>query len=175
MNILLYVTIGLAVGSVTGAFGSGGGVLLVPALVWLCGLEPRKATGTSLTILALPVCLPAAFHAFRRGHVDLDAVPWVAGAFVVGALASRTVVDYLPDHSLRMLFGLLMMYISVRFVLSSDSEVANAMAGLVATGIATLAFIGLRLLGRRHLRRPELGEQIRAVAVKGHGEPDYYI
>lgn len=175
MSIFLYILIGLAVGSVSGAFGIGGGVLLVPMLIWLCEFEPRKATGTSLAVLALPVCLPAAFTAFRKNHVDLEAVLWIAGAFLVGALTTRAMVDYLPDRALRFLFGLLMVYIAARFLLSANSEAAYAGAGLVAVGLAWLAFLGLRLLGRRHLAAPVLGQEIQRMQHEHRGDPDYYI
>ena len=68
--IILYVMIGLVVGSVSGALGIGGGVLLVPALVWLCRFEPAKAAGTSLAILIPPIGLPAAMKAFHEKRVQ---------------------------------------------------------------------------------------------------------
>lgn len=175
MTILIYVAIGLLIGSVSGAFGIGGGVLLVPALMWLCGFDTRKATGTSLAILVPPIGLPAALYAFRKSQVELDAALWIAGAFMVGAFASRALVEYAPEQLLRFLFGLLMAYVAMRFVLSSDSEAANAAAGLLAVAAAWLAFLGLRALGRVHLTRPNLGTEIQRAQQQGHGDPDYYI
>jgi uncharacterized membrane protein YfcA len=174
MTILVYILIGLAVGSVSGAFGIGGGVLMVPALMWLCELDARKATGTSLAVI-VPACLPASLVAYRKQHVEVEAALWIAAAFVVGALASRLWLEYLPDRAMRMLFGLLMAYIAVRFVISSDSDAANAFAGLVGVGLAWLTFWRLRALGRQHLEKPQLAEQIQRAQTAGHGEPDYYI
>lgn len=175
MTILLYILIGLAVGSVSGAFGIGGGVLLVPALMWLCDFDPRRATGTSLAILVPPIGLPAALEAFRKSQVDLQAALWIAGAFMVGAFASRAVVEHVPDRALRFLFGLLMMYLAARFLLSTDSEAAYAAAGLVAVTLAWLAFLCLRVLGRRHLPAPVLGQEIQRMQHEHRGDPDYYI
>lgn len=178
MDILLLIVIGLTVGSVSGALGIGGGVLLVPALIWLCGFDVKKATGTSLAILVPPIGLPAAFRAFRAEQVDLVAAMWVAGAFMLGAYLGRIFIEWLPETatpSLRLLFGLLMVYVAMRFMLASDSEAANAAAGIGAAVLAWIAFMLLRGLGRRHLAPPELGAEIRRMRQEGRVDPDYYI
>ncbi len=175
MTILLYILIGLAIGSVSGALGIGGGVLLVPALMWLCGFDPKKATGTSLAILVPPIGLPAALYAYRRGHVEFDAALWVAGAFMVGAYGSRVLMEQSSDQLLRLLFGLMMVWIGMRFIVSADSEAANALAGLVGVSFAMLSLLWLRWLGRRHLPAPDLGEEIRRRQQEGHGASEYYI
>src|SRR5262249_21228520 len=147
---LVFIGIGLAIGAFSGALGIGGGVLLVPALIWLCGFDAKKATGTSLAILVPPIGLPAALHALRKDQVDLEAALWIAGAFMVGAYGSRMVVEYLPDLVLRLVFGMLMVYVAIRFMLASDAEAANAAAGVTSVFLAWLGFLFFRTLGRRH-------------------------
>jgi uncharacterized membrane protein YfcA len=175
MTILLYIGIGLAVGSISGIFGIGGGILVVPALIWLCGFDAKRAAGTSLAVLAMPITLPSALFAYRRGYVELDAALWVAGAFLVGALAIRPLVEYTPEAWLRPLFGLIMIYVGVRFVVSTNSDAINAAMGLVGVVLACLTFLGLRRLGKRYLAPAELGAQIRRMQEEGHGSPDYHI
>jgi len=175
MNILLYILIGLAVGSISGALGIGGGVLIVPLLMWLCNFDTSKATGTSLAVLIPPIGLPAAIEAWRDNKVDVVAALWVAGAFTIGAFASRSLVEYIPELLLRRLFGLLLVYVACRFLLSSDGEVANAAAGLIAVVLAWLGFVGLRMLGRKHLKQPSLEVEIQRMQQEGRGSPDYYI
>jgi uncharacterized membrane protein YfcA len=176
MEILLFVAIGLIIGSFSGALGIGGGVLLVPALIWFCGFDPRKAQGTTLAILIPPIGLPAAYAYYCADRVDLKAALWIAGTFAAGAYLGAALVLRLEDPaSLRLAFGLVMMFIAMRFIVTSDSEAANAAAGLTATVLAWLGYVGLRALGRKHLRPPGLGEQIRSMKEQGHGEPDYHI
>jgi uncharacterized protein len=175
MDILFFIGIGLAVGAFSGVMGIGGGVLIVPALIWLCGFDIKKATGTSLAILVPPIGLPAAVQAFRKDQVDIAAALWVAAAFVVGAYASRALIEYLPEQALRLLFGLLMVYIAFRFMLTSSSEATTAVAGLIAVVLAWLAFCGLRALGRRHVPRPDLADTMQRVRRAGHGDVDYHI
>ena len=81
LQYVIYIAIGLTIGSVSGILGIGGGVLIVPALIWMCGLDPKKAAGTSLAILIPPIGLPAARCADNEEQVELSAALWIAGAF----------------------------------------------------------------------------------------------
>ena len=175
MQILLFLAIGLTVGSVSGALGIGGGVLLVPALIWLCGFEPSKAAGTSLAVLVPPIGLPAAWKYFVEKRVDLDAAIWIALTFAIGAYFGASIAQQLPARILLRVFGLMMIYIAMRFLFASDSEVANAAAGLAGVALAWLGYLKLRTLGRRHLALPDLGQQIRAMQQQGRGDVDYHI
>ena len=174
-NILLYVLLGGTIGGLSGLLGIGGGVLLVPALMLLFDWSYAKAAGTTLAVLVPPIGLLAAWKSYQSGRVDLEAALWIALAFALGAYGGAALVDYVNTNVLRLFFGLLMLYVAVRFIVGSDSEVANAAAGLVAAGLAWMLFLGLRALGRRHLSRPNLGERIRTMEQQGRGESDYYI
>jgi uncharacterized membrane protein YfcA len=176
-KIALYLGIGLAIGAVSGALGIGGGVLLVPALIWLCSMDPQHAAGTTLAVLVVPVVLPAVITYARAEKVNVEAAVWVAVAFAGGSyLGAYLVVNgYLPDKPLRMVFGLMMIYVAVRFLIHSDSEALTALAGLGATAAAWLGFLGLRALGRRPPPPPNLGEQVRLMRDQGHGDTDYSI
>ena len=176
MRILLtYLAIGLSIGCVSGALGIGGGVLLVPALTWLCRLDPPVAAGTSLAVLVLPITLPAAWKAYVDQRVELEAAVWIAASFALGGYLGSALVPYLPERTLRLGFGLVLLFLSVRYVLSSSSEAGVAAAGLVACGFALLARLVLSRLGRRHLPSRSLGETIRVLHEQGHGNPDYHI
>ena len=173
--IIVYVVIGLLVGSVSGAMGIGGGVLLVPALMWLCRFEPAKAAGTSLAILIPPIGLPAAMKAYSEKRVDLEAALWIAGAFTVGAYLGASFVSRIPEFTLRLMFGSLMIYVGIRFLVGEPSETRYAWTALISIMLAWLGHLVLRGLGRRHLAPPTLGEEIRSMQERGFGEMDYHI
>ena len=151
MVIIAYVAIGLVIGSLSGIMGIGGGVLLVPALIWLCGFDPKRAAGTSLAILIPPIGLPAALEAYRKSDVDLSAALWIAGAFMVGAYVSRTLVEYVPADWFRLAFGTLMIFIAV------------------------LGYLGLKFVGRCHLPPPTFGAHVQAKHEEGWADRDYQI
>ncbi len=171
MRILLFLFLGGAIGTVSGAVGIGGGVLFVPALMWLCGMEYEKATGTTLAILALPVFILAAWKSWQQDRVDMEAAIWIGVAFACGAYLGAASFHSLPSEALRLTFGLLLMFVAMRYILGSNHEAASAAAGLTAW----LAYHGLRRLGRRHLAAPDLGSLIREKAEQQKGESDYYI
>jgi uncharacterized protein len=175
MTIVIYVAIGLVIGSVSGIMGIGGGVLLVPVLIWLCDFDPKKAAGTSLAILIPPIGLPAAWRAYHEEQVNLEAALWIAGAFMVGAYVSRGLVDYIRPDWFRLGFGMLMILVAVRFMLDSDSEAMNAAAGLGAAFVAWVGFLGLKWLGRRHLPPPSVGQHIQQKNEQKWSATDYHI
>jgi uncharacterized membrane protein YfcA len=176
MRIVLYLLTGLLIGTASGALGVGGGVLLVPALLWIERLEPRTAAGTSLAIVILGL-IPALGKYLSERHLDVGAALWVGGAFAVGgyAGASLRVHHLLPETEVRLAFGMLMLYIALRFIISSSSEAALAAAGLFAAGLAWAGYLGLRLLGRRHLSRPRLEDKLREAERRPPQDPDYSI
>jgi uncharacterized membrane protein YfcA len=179
MRILLYLGIGLTVGTVSGALGIGGGVLLVPALTWLCGLNYQTAAGTTLAVLVVPVVLPAAlvYGTAASRELDLEAAVWIAVPFAVGGWLGATLVVHggLHTQTLRLCFGLVMIYIAFRFIITSDSEATRALVGLAATVGAWLAYLGLRLLGRRYPRPIDMGARITQTPHDAWREPDYMI
>lgn len=175
MRILLYLCLGCGIGVVSGAVGIGGGVLLVPALMLLCGMEYRQAAGTSLAVLSLPVVLPAAWECWRQERVEWLAAVCIAAAFAGSAFVGAVASTHLPVETLRVVFGLLLLFVGMRYIVGSDSEAANAAAGTAAWLLAWAGYAGLRRLGRRHQAPPDLGALIREKAEQGKGESEYYI
>jgi uncharacterized membrane protein YfcA len=174
MRILLYLAIGASIGTISGALGIGGGVILIPALMWLCGFDYAKATGTSLAVLVPPIGLLAAWKSWMHDRVDLQAAILIALAFAIGAYAGAAIVPYIHPNVLKFIFGLLLLYVAMRFIIGSDSDAISAAAGLAAMLVAFLGHLGLRALGRRHLTVPHLGDHIRA-ARNRRDETDYHI
>jgi uncharacterized membrane protein YfcA len=175
MTIVFFIVAGLAIGGISGLLGIGGGVLLVPVLVWFFNFEHTKAVGTTLAVMVPPIGLMAALEYYQRNEVDVQAAAIIAVAFVIGCYGGATIIPYIPLQVLRLLFGLMLLYIAVRFILAADADVAGAFIGLLMVGYGWLAFFLLRILGRRHRPRPNLGEAIRAVQQPDASGTEYYI
>jgi len=82
VNSTLLILLGVASGLSSGLIGIGGGIILVPALVFLFGLSQHQAQGTTLALLVPPIGLVAAFTYWRAGYVDLR----IAGLICIGFL-----------------------------------------------------------------------------------------
>ena len=85
MNFALLAALGLGAGVLAGMFGIGGGLVIVPGLVFLLKLDPKTAAGTSLAALVLPTGLLGAYEYYRGGYLDLRAAAVIALGLFVGA------------------------------------------------------------------------------------------
>lgn len=116
MSQLLYIILGLVAGIFAGMFGIGGGVVLIPALVYMFGLTQHQAQGTSLAIMVAPIGLLAALKYYYSGNVRMDMVWLVCLGFLAGGLAGASLAQGVPDVTLRRLFGIFMMIIAARMI-----------------------------------------------------------
>ena len=112
-----YLGIGLTVGIVSGLLGIGGGVLMVPAIVYIWGRSMQIAVGTSLAVMIPGALAGVLRHHFSFGNVDfrlagLLAVGAVVGAYAIGA----PLADSLPGPMLKKIFGLLMVIVGLRMI-----------------------------------------------------------
>jgi uncharacterized membrane protein YfcA len=102
---LVFVLIGLVGGFASGLFGVGGGIVVVPALVYWAGFTQHNATGTSLAVLLPPIGLAAAFEYYRHGNVDVRAAVILAAMMVVGAWIGARAANRMSGPHLRLTFG----------------------------------------------------------------------
>ena len=115
-SIALLLAIGIASGLASGVFGIGGGVLIVPALVYLAGFSQHTATGTSLAVLLPPVCLAAVLEYHRHGNVDLRTAIVVAVGLLVGAGVGATVANKVSGAHLKLAFGVFLVGLGLHLV-----------------------------------------------------------
>lgn len=107
-TIWILIAIGLTAGFGSGLFGIGGGVVIVPALIYLIGFSQHKATGTSLVVLLPPVGIGAVLEYSRHGNVEWRAALIVAVTMLVGATLGAIVANKLSGPALRLGFGIFM-------------------------------------------------------------------
>ena len=104
-SILTLLFIGLIAGILSGFFGIGGGVVIVPSLIYFLGFSQHKATGTSLAVLLPPIGLMAVLEYYRHGDVDLRAALFVALASLIGAGVGAVLANKLSGPVLKLGFG----------------------------------------------------------------------
>lgn len=109
MSVILVLALGLAVGVLVGLLGIGGGVVLVPAMVYLLHYDQHLAQGTSLFILLPPIGLGALRQYWKNGQVDLRAGIYCAIGFLLGGYAGGRIAVPLPSQTLRAIFGFFLM------------------------------------------------------------------
>ena len=114
----LYILLGLLVGVLSGIVGIGGGIMIVPALVYLFHMSQHKAQGTSIVTLLAPVGILAFWEYHKAGNVDLKAGLLIALGFVVGGYFGGLWAQQIPELALRRIFGTLLVIIGIRLLLS---------------------------------------------------------
>src|SRR3982751_1336077 len=111
---ILYIIIGLAGGVLSGLFGIGGGVVIVPALLFFAEMTPLAATGTSLGALLLPVGALGAWTYYRAGNLDIRASALIAAGLFVGAYFGARLAQELTPVQLKRAFAIFLVLIAVR-------------------------------------------------------------
>ena len=117
MHILVLILIGLCAGVLSGTFGIGGGIIIVPALVYLAGFSQLGAQGTSLAILLPPVGIMAFLEYQKQGNVDIKAALLMCIFLVLGSFFGAKWAHLIPQDFLRKGFGLLLLLVSFRMIL----------------------------------------------------------
>lgn len=116
--IFLYLLLGLLVGVLSGIVGIGGGILIIPALVYFFHMNQHKAQGTSLAALLAPIGALAFWEYYKAGNVDLKAGLLIALGFLVGGYFGGHWAQHLPEAVLRRVFGTLLAIIGIQLLLS---------------------------------------------------------
>ncbi|HLV52478.1 MAG TPA: sulfite exporter TauE/SafE family protein [Cryomorphaceae bacterium] len=118
-TLLILIAIGLLAGLLSGFIGVGGGIIIVPALVYLLGLSQHGAQGTSLVLMLPPIGILAAYNYYRAGEVDIPYAIVIGLAFIVGGYFGSKISLKLSPHVVKFVFGLLMLYVSIRMIWAS--------------------------------------------------------
>ncbi len=119
---LICILVGLAGGILVGFMGVGGGVVLVPAMVYLLHLSQHTSQGTSLFLQLPPLGLGALLMYWKRGQVDLKAGITCALGILLGGYFGSRVAIYLSPKDLRELFGLFLIVTAVLLWHKSDTR-----------------------------------------------------
>jgi uncharacterized membrane protein YfcA len=126
---IILILIGLAAGVLSGLVGVGGGIILVPALVYFLGYNQHQAQGTSLGVLTFPVTILAFLAYYRDGlntgsPIDLKVILIIAAGFVIGGLLGSSIAVKIDQQALKKLFALILFYTAIK-MLDWDKVVVN--------------------------------------------------
>jgi len=121
-TIILLVLIGLFAGAMSGFIGIGGGVVMVPALVYLMGLSQHEAQGTSLILMLPPIGILAVMNYYKAGQLNISYGVIIALAFVIGGYYGSKLALKLSPAIVKLVFGFLMLYIAGKMIYSGVKE-----------------------------------------------------
>ena len=116
MGQAAYIALGIIAGIASGIFGIGGGIILIPALVFFFGLTQHQAQGTTLAIMVLPIGFLAALRYYQSGNVKLGIAALICLGFFFGGLIGANIAQGLSEPLLKKLFGIFMLLVAVRMI-----------------------------------------------------------
>ena len=115
-SIIVLIVIGLIAGITGGMFGLGGGLIVIPALVFFMGLTQHEAEGTNLAFMLAPVGLLATINYYKSGFVNIKYAVIIALAFVIGAYFGSIWALHLPANILKKAFGVMIILIGIKMI-----------------------------------------------------------
>lgn len=117
MNYFFYILLGAVAGVLSGLFGIGGGIILIPALVFIFGLTQHQAQGTTLAIMIPPIGLLAAWRYWQAGNVKISIAWLVCLGFFVGGLLGANLAQGMNEMFLKRLFGVYLAFVAVKMII----------------------------------------------------------
>ncbi len=115
-TILILIIIGVVAGMLSGLIGIGGGIVIVPALVFFLGFSQLKAQGTSLGILLLPVGLLAVTQYYKQGHIDVKVVLIVSASFLIGGFLGSKLALSVSETTVKKFFAMMLIFIAFKML-----------------------------------------------------------
>lgn len=112
----LYIILGVVAGTLSGMFGIGGGIILIPALVFIFGLTQHQAQGTTLALMIPPIGLLAALRYYQSGNVKLGMAGFICLGFFVGGFMGANLVQNFSEPLLRKGFALFLLFVSLHML-----------------------------------------------------------
>ncbi len=115
-TILILVIVGIAAGMLGGLVGVGGGIIIVPSLIYFLSFSQKSAQGTSLGLLLLPVGILGVLQYYKQGHVDFRVVAIIAIGFLLGSYFGSKIALSLPQETVKKIFAILLLIIAIKML-----------------------------------------------------------
>lgn len=113
---MAYLFLGLLAGIFSGVFGLGGGVVLIPVLVFMFGFTQHQAQGTTLAMMIPPIGLLAAIKYYSSGNVNVKVAAIMCCGFFIGGYFGARLIDKVPDLLLKRIFGGFLLLVSLKMI-----------------------------------------------------------
>ena len=121
LTILLLACIGVCAGLMSGFIGVGGGIVIVPALVFIMGLTQHEAQGLSIATMLPPIGIMAFYSYWQHGTITKTSIGYaaiIAVAFVIGGFLGSKVALKMSPNLIRLIFGTFMLFVAFKMIIS---------------------------------------------------------
>jgi uncharacterized membrane protein YfcA len=113
-DIGIYLILGCAAGVLSGLIGIGGGIILIPALVYILGFSQHMAEGTTLAAMVPPIGILAAYVYYQNGNVDLKTAGFISVGFLLGGFLGARLAQNFSSETLQKIFAVILILVGVK-------------------------------------------------------------
>jgi uncharacterized membrane protein YfcA len=113
-TFLLLTLIGVFAGTLGGMIGLGGGIIMVPAMVFLLAMDQKTAQGTSIAVMLPPIGILAVYNYYKEGYVNMPYAMIMAAAFIVGGYFGSKLALNLPENIIRKSFAVILVLVAAK-------------------------------------------------------------
>jgi uncharacterized membrane protein YfcA len=121
-TIAVLAFIGLLAGLLSGFVGIGGGMVIVPGLIYLLGKGQLEAQGTSLAVIMMPVGILGVMNYYKAGHININFALVIAAMFVIGSYFGSKYALKITEYKIKVVFGIFLLYIAIRMLVSGTKQ-----------------------------------------------------
>lgn len=115
--VIILILIGLAAGVFGGFVGLGGGVIMIPALVYILGMSQHMAQGTSLAVMLPPIGILAAYNYWKAGELNMNYAMIIAAAFIIGGYFGSKFALQMPVATMKKIFAFALIIMAVNMLI----------------------------------------------------------
>ena len=127
--VIILLLIGIFSGALSGLIGIGGGIIIVPCLIYFLAFPQKMAQGTSLGILLLPAGILGVIQYYKQGQIDFKVVGLVAIGFLLGNLLGSKLALSLSDAILKKIFAVVLIVVAVKLLFFDKGKTKNEQPG----------------------------------------------
>jgi uncharacterized protein len=117
-TIFILLAVGLLAGFASGLVGIGGGIVIVPALVFFLGMSQHQAQGTTLAMFLLPIGIFGAFNYYKSDYMDIRGALFMSITFMLGSYFGSRFAISIEENMLKKIFGVMMLLVSIKLIFS---------------------------------------------------------
>ncbi len=115
-DIFIFVLLGSAAGILSGLIGIGGGIIIIPSLIFILGFSQHIAEGTTLAAMVPPIGILAAYVYYQNGQVDVKAAGFIALGFVAGGFFGAKIAQQMSSESLQKVFAVVLILMGIKML-----------------------------------------------------------
>ena len=120
--IIILILIGILSGTFSGLVGLGGALIIIPALIFVFGIDQHIAQGTAIAIMLPPVGILAAYNYYKQGQLNIKFSALIALGFFFGCYFGARVALEIPSDTLRKIFAVVLFILSFRFLFRKNAK-----------------------------------------------------